>query len=137
MKGNTMNSNENNAIESATTEAAAAPVVAKPKLSYMEKITARAQMLAARITTDTEEYNQIVAQINNVEALKNLNTGSKVTFKAGRKFADRDTTRIVEAVIVGAAAQEDGSMLYKVSFGEGFDAEVAVINAGQILTVVA
>lgn len=108
---------------------------AAPKLTYAEKRAKRHAFLYARIMADTAEYNNLTNEINNAEALKNLGIGSVITIKQGRKFADKDTTRIVKATVIGKQDQEDGSTLYKVSYGEGFDADVAVINAGAILSV--
>ena len=124
---------ENQNIEAVVEVAVVAE--AKPTLSPAEKLQARAAVLAARITKDTEEYNGIANQLNNAAALASLEVGSVVTFKMGRKFADKDTTRVVEAKIIAAATKEDGSTLYKVAYGEGFDAEVAVITVAQIITV--
>lgn len=116
--------------------AAAAEKAAAPKLTYAEKRAKRVAFLYARIVSDTAEYNNLSNEINNADALKNLVVGDKITIKQGRKFADKDTTRIVEASILGVSVQEDGSTLYKVTFGEGFDADVAVVNAGAILSVI-
>lgn len=126
MSENTQNQN---------TEQTAAEKTAAPKLTRAEKIAKRVKFLFERITADTAEYNDLSNEINNAEALKNLAIGDVVQIKQGRKFADKDTTRIVEATIIGSQVQEDGSTLYKVSFGEGFNADVAVIGAGAIVSV--
>ena len=130
MKGNTMN-DQNNAVES-TNAAEAAPA---PKLTRAEKITKRAEFLKARIESDTKEYTEIVNELNNAAALASLEIGSVIQIKLGRKFADKDTTRIVEATIIGVRVEEDGGTQYKVSHGVGFEADVAVVSAGQIVAV--
>ena len=116
--------------------AAAAEKAAAPKLTRAEKVAKRVKFLYDRIVSDTAEYNDLTNEIKNADALKNLAVGDKVTIKQGRKFADKDTTRIVEASILGVSVQEDGSTLYKVTFGEGFAADVAVISAGAIISVI-
>lgn len=125
--------NDNQAQDPTT--APAADVPAAPKLTRAEKNAKRVKFLFERITADTTEYNELQNEINNADKLNSLTVGSKITIKQGRKFADKDTTRIVEATIMGKADQEDGSVLYKVGFGEGFNADVAVIGAGAIVTI--
>jgi hypothetical protein len=113
------------------------PVVA-PKLSRAQKLTARATLLAERISKDTAEYNEVVNEINSAEALKTVAEGSVVQVKLGRRFsAEKDTTRIVDAVVVGVRTDEEGTTQFKVQYGSGFDAEQAVVNAGQIVGVAA
>lgn len=113
---------------------AVAPISA-PKLTYAEKIAKRAKFLYDRIVADTAEYNGLKNEIDNAEALKNLAPGSVITIKLGRKFADRDTTRFEEATILGMSVNDEGATLYKVSYGEGFNMEVAVVAAGAIVSV--
>lgn len=124
-----MNEQINNNAAEVTVAAAA------PKLTYAEKIAKRAKFLYDRIVADTAEYNGLKNEIDNAEALKNLAPGSVITIKLGRKFADRDTTRFEEATILGMSVNDEGATLYKVSHGEGFNMEVAVVAAGAIISV--
>ena len=112
--------------------APAAPVV---KLTRTEKLLKRAELLKKRIEDDTAEYGDIANEINSAEAMKSLSIGSVVTIKLGRKFADRDTTRFVEATIVGIRDDEDNGVQYKVTYGTGFEADIAVVGAGAITAV--
>lgn len=115
-----------------------AETTAAPKLSRAQKLTARATLLAERISKDTAEYNEVVNEINSAEALKTVAEGSVVQVKLGRRFsAEKDTTRIVEAVVVGVRTDEEGTTQFKVQYGSGFEAEQAVVNAGQIVGVAA
>jgi len=110
---------------------------AAPKLTRTEKLLKRIELLKTRIESDTKEYQEIANELNNADALKNLAIGSKVTIKLGRKFADKDTTRIVEGTIIGIRAEdEDGGVQYKVTHGVGFDADIAVVGAGGIQSVI-
>lgn len=112
-----------------------APEVVAPKSSRAEKLVARATMLAARIAKDTEDYNNIKLEIDGAERLKNVGQGSLVKVKLGRKFADKDTTRIVVSTVVGVKEDEEGAKQYKVAYGSGFDADIAVVTASQIVEV--
>ena len=118
------------------TTAAATATPLKPKLTHAEKILARATFLTGRIESDTIEYGNLVTEINSAEALKNVDVGSVIQIKLGRKFADKDTTRVVQANVIGVRVEDDGAKQYKVQHGEGFDAEVAVVTAASIVGVV-
>ena len=128
--------NENTQDQASAAAANALPgAEAKPKLTHAEKLVKRATMLKTRIEADTAEYTEIVNEINAAEAMKNLAVGSVIQVKMGRKFADKDTTRIVEATIMGVQDHEDGGRLFKIMYGEGFDAEVASITPGSVVAV--
>lgn len=103
-----------------------------PKLTREEKLTAKLNALAARINADTEKYNDLKAELDSIAALAAITVGSAVVVKLGRKFADKDTTRFENAVVVGVKEDEDGSKLYKVQYGEGFDAEIATVTGAAL-----
>ena len=103
-----------------------------PKLTREEKLTAKLNALAARINADTEKYNDLKADLDSIAALAAITVGSAVVVKLGRKFADKDTTRFENAVVVGVKEDEDGSKLYKVQYGEGFDAEIATVTGAAL-----
>ena len=101
-------------------------------LTREQKLQAKYETLVKRIAADTEKANEIAAELNSAAALAAVDTGSNVIVKLGRKFADKDTTRFVEAVVVAVRVEEDGTKLYKVQYGSGFDAEIAVVGAASI-----
>ena len=107
----------------------AAPAVA---LTREQKLTAKYNSLIARIAKDSETANELAAEINNIAALAAITTGSAVIVKLGRKFSDKDTTRFESAIVIGVKEEEDGSKLYKVSYGHGFDADVAVVTGAAL-----
>lgn len=109
----------------------AAPEVTKPKLTRVEKLQARAVLLQKRIAEDTLEYNEIANELNNLAALANLAAGTTVTIRIGRA----DTAREVVGLIAGVKDEEDGSKKYKVTYGSGFDADIVVVTAGQIVSI--
>lgn len=109
----------------------AAPEVTKPKLTRVEKLQARAVLLQKRIADDTLEYNEIANELNNLAALANLAAGTTVTIRIGRA----DAAREVVGLIAGVKDEEDGSKKYKVTYGSGFDADIVVVTAGQIVSI--
>lgn len=97
-----------------------------------QKLQAKYEMLVKRIAADTEKANEIAAELNSAAALAAVDVDSEVIVKLGRKFKDNDTTRYVNAVVKGVKVEEDGTKLYKVQYGIGFDAEIAVVGAAAI-----
>jgi PHP family Zn ribbon phosphoesterase len=101
-------------------------------LTREQKLQAKYEALIKRIAADTEKANEIVAELNSAAALAAVDVDSEVIVKLGRKFKDNDTTRYVNAVVKGVKVEEDGTKLYKVQYGVGFDAEIAVVGAAAI-----
>ena len=101
-------------------------------LTREQKLKAKYDMLVKRIAADTEKANEIASELNSAAALSAVDAGSAIIVKLGRKFADKDTTRLVEAIVVAVKVEEDGTKLYKVQYGAGFDAEIAVVGAASI-----
>ena len=122
-----INSNESNV----------APTVAEVKLTREQKLRAKYEAIVARIAKDNETVAELAAEINSIAALAAIGVGSAVVVKLGRKFADKDTTRTVDAVVIGVKEEEDGSKLYKVSYGVGFEADVAVVGGAALSLPVA
>lgn len=114
-------------VENTPIQAAAAP-----KLTRAEKLVASIERLKAIIVSNTEKVNDLIAEYNSIAALAALDAGSVVIVKVGRKFADRDTTRFVEGVVLAVKEDEDGSKQYKVQYGKGFDAEVTVVTGAAL-----
>lgn len=102
------------------------------KLTREQKLAAKLETLRKRIEKDTADYNELAAELNNIAALAAIGVGSAVVVKLGRKFADKDTTRFENGVVIGVKEEEDGSKLYKVSYGVGFDADIAVVTGAAL-----
>ncbi len=115
----------------------AAPEVVAPKLTRTEKLVKKAEALKARIEKDSADYNEVVAEIESIQRLANLSAGQAVKVRLGRKFADKDTTRIVDAIVVGVRESEEGEKQYKVQHGSGFEAEIAVVGGAAIVEITA
>lgn len=107
------------------------------KLTREQKIAAKLDVLKKRIEKDTADFNELAAELNNIAALAAIGEGSAVVVKLGRKFADKDTTRYVNGVVIGVKEEEDGSKLYKVSHGVGFEADIAVVTGAALYLPVA
>lgn len=101
-------------------------------LTREQKIVARVEVLKTRIAADTAKVNELIAEYNSIAALAAIGVGSAVVVKLGRKFADKDTTRFENAVVIGVKEEEDGSKLYKVSYGVGFEADIAIVGGAAL-----
>ncbi len=111
--------------------------ITAPKLTPAEKLFLSIERLKASIALNTEKVNDLIAEYNSIAALAALDAGSAVIVKVGRKFADRDTTRFVEGVVLAVKEDEDGSKQYKVQYGKGFDAEITVVTGAALSLPVA
>jgi hypothetical protein len=110
---------------------APAPVETKPKATRKEKLYAKLETLAKRITADTEAYNVLKAEYEMIDALDNVSVGTQVVIKQGRA----DTAREVIGTVIAVKHEDDGSAKYKVQYGEGFDADIAVVTAAGIIRI--
>ena len=119
------------ATAAAEAVAAVSEVKARVKKTLPEKIEA----LENRIAADTLKLEELVSERDNAERLSGVGAGTHVTIKLGRKFKDKDTTRVVSGVVVAVKEDDDGDKLLKVQIGDGFDAEYVVVGLGAIQTV--
>lgn len=110
---------------------APAPVEAQP-LTRKQKLLAKLESLQKRIASDTEKFNELRNEYDMIDKLDNVSVGTKVVIKQGRA----ETTREVQGVVIAVKHDEDGTAKYKVQYGEGFDADIAVVHAAGILQVV-
>lgn len=101
------------------------------KLSRPEKLRLKIAQTEARIQRDTEALAELQGELQGIERLASVAPGTAVTVRLGRG----ETTREVNAVVVGVKADEDSATRYKVQYGEGFDADVAVVFSTQIIAV--
>lgn len=121
--------NENVATQEPVKETVPAP--AKPKLTHKEKLLQKMTQLQQSIVADTEKFNTLKAEYDVIEALNSVAVGTAVSIKIGRA----ETTRVVDGVVIAVKIEEDGSAKYKVQYGEGFDADIAVVNASGFVSV--
>lgn len=102
------------------------------KLTREQKLQQKYADLVAKIQSDTDKANEIAAELSSIAALAAVQAGSAVTVRLGRKFKDKDTTRFEAGVVLAVKEEEDGSKLYKVQYGSGFDADITVVGAACI-----
>lgn len=100
----------------------------EPKLTAREKLLAKYNKLSEKAAALTAEVNEIVASINAIDALASIAEGTPVIVSIGKG----ETARDVEGVVIGVKEEDDGSKVYKVQYGTGFDADIAVVKAGRI-----
>lgn len=121
--------------ESAVSAAEAVAAVTETKARVKKTLPEKIEALEKRIADDTEKLAELIAERDNADRLSGVVSGTHVTIKLGRKFKDKDTTRVVPGVVVAVKEDDDGDKLLKVQIGDGFDAEYVVVGLGAIQTV--
>ena len=121
--------------QSATAAAEAVAAVSEVKARVKKTLPEKIEALENRIAADTLKLEELVSERDNAERLSGVGAGTHVTIKLGRKFKDKDTTRVVSGVVVAVKEDDDGDKLLKVQIGDGFDAEYVVVGLGAIQTV--
>lgn len=123
-----------NAVSAA--EAVAAAPSPDAKVRVKKTLAERIEALEKRIEADTAKLEELTFERDNAERLASVGTGSVVTVKLGRKFKDKDTTRVVQGVVIATKEEDDGSKLLKVQVGEGFDVEFVTVGLGSVESVI-
>lgn len=98
------------------------------KLTAREKLVAKYEKLAAKATEISAALIEIVAEINAIDAIASIGEGTAVIITVGKG----EDAREVSGYVTGVKSEEDGSKVYKVAYGSGFDADVAVVKQGRI-----
>jgi len=99
---------------------------AEPKLTPREKLMLKYNKLAGKAAALADEIGSVVAEINKLDALSSIVVGTAVIALVGK-----DSTP-VDAVVVGVKDDEDGLKVYKVQYGVGFEADIAVVKQSKI-----
>lgn len=123
--------NTESAVSAAEAVAAVTEVKQRVKKTLAEKIEA----LELRIESDTAKLAEFIAERDNAERLAGVAAGTHVTVKLGRKFKEKDTTRVVPGIVVAVKEDDDGDKLLKVQVGDGFDAEYVIVGLGAVQDV--
>lgn len=111
-------------------ETTAAPEV---KLTRREKLLAQYNTAFAKHAELAAKLQELAAEINSIDALAAVTVGSVVVVTVGRG----DEAKEVEASVIGVREEEDGSKTYKVTYGSGFDADIAVVKGNKLKLPVA
>ena len=109
----------------------AAPEAAKPTLTRAQKQAAQVEVLEKRIAADTAKLAEVKLDIETASRLDGVVAGSAIIARIGRA----DTSKEVAARVLGIKEDDNGSRRYKLAFGEGFEADAAIIQASQIIRV--
>lgn len=120
---------ELNTNTAAETTAAAEGV----KLTRREKLLAQYNTAFAKHADLAAKLQELAAEINSIDALSAVTVGSVVVVTVGRG----DEAKEVEASVIGVREEEDGSKTYKVTYGSGFDADIAVVKGNKLKLPVA
>lgn len=123
-----------NAVSAA--EAVAATPSPDAKVRVKKTLAERIEALEKRIEADTAKLDELTFERDNAERLASVGNGSVVAVKLGRKFKDKDTTRVVQGVVIATKEEDDGSKLLKVQVGEGFDVEFVTVGLGSVESVI-
>lgn len=105
--------------------------VVEVKLTRAEKLAKQVATLEKRIADDTAKLAEVKQEIETSERLSSVGVGTLITAKLGRA----ETTREVKAEVLGVKDEDNGARRYKISFGEGFDADIQIIQPSQIVSV--
>lgn len=111
-------------------ETTAAPEV---KLTRREKLLAQYNTAFAKHAELAAKLSELASEINSIDALAAVDVGSVVIVTVGRG----DDAKEVEASVIGVREEEDGSKTYKVTYGSGFDADIAVVKGNKLKLPVA
>jgi hypothetical protein len=104
------------------------PATVEPKLTHREKLMQKYEKLAVKAAALTAEINAIVAEVSHLDALSNIAVGTEVVAFVGKG----EKAASVAGVVVGVKDDEDGLKVYKVQYGVGFDADIAVVKQSNI-----
>ena len=107
-------------------ETTAAPEAVK--LTRREKLLAQYNTTFAKHAELAAKLQELAAEINSIDALAAVTVGSVVVVTVGRG----DDAKEVDASVIGVREEEDGSKTYKVTYGSGFDADIAVVKGNKL-----
>lgn len=116
--------------ELSTNEATSPAETAAPevKLTRREKLLAQYNHAFTKHAELAVKLQELAAEINSIDALAAVTVGSVVVVTVGRG----DDAKEVEATVIGVREEEDGSKTYKVTYGSGFDADIAVVKGNKL-----
>lgn len=135
---------ENRDQNFAQTENTAAPVAEAPKrrgrppkdpnapvLPLRDRLIQAAQKIAEKIKALQEDYTEIFERIQQIDNPVVLDPGTAVLVTVGR--GDKATE--VQGVILASKTEEDGTVMLKVQYGSGFDADIIAVKSTKVKAV--
>lgn len=142
-QGNDANASDASASPTPTTEGGASSAAAgeggaasgedKPavELTPSQKLAAKIASKKAQVVKLNDEIERLEGQFRSVDLLDKIKPSSIIVARVGRA----ETSREVDATVLGVQTLPNGDLRYKVYFGEGFEAETVVIQSSQIVDV--
>ena len=124
---------KHNMSELNTNTAAETTNAPEVKLTRREKLLAQYNAACAKHTELAAKMAELVEEINSIDALAAVDVGHTVIISVGKG----DEAKEVEASVIGVREEEDGSKTYKVTYGSGFDADIAVVKGNKLKLPVA
>lgn len=115
-----------------TLETTTVPAVPAVKLTRRETLVNRYTEGVSRIAALTADIQKFAAEIATIDALADVDVGSVVVIGLGVGPTARDVT----GAVAGVRTEEDGTKSYKVTYGVGFDADVATVKGNRIKQVI-
>ena len=103
------------------------------KLTRREKLVAQYNTVLTKHTELAAKLAELVEEINSIDALAAVDVGHTVIISVGKG----DEAKEVEASVIGVREEDDGSKTYKVTYGSGFDADIAVVKGNKLKLPVA
>ena len=103
------------------------------KLTRREKLMAQYNSALTKHSELAAKMAELVEEINSIDALAAVDVGHTVIISVGKG----DEAKEVEASVIGVREEEDGSKTYKVTYGSGFDADIAVVKGSKLKLPVA
>lgn len=111
-----------------TTDATATPEVAAPVLTRADKLRAEINAIVTQSAALGLKYAAKKKEYDSLAFFDALKEGDQVDARVGRG----DTAKRVIATILGIQTDEKGVTRYKIQYGQGFDADQAVVFAASI-----
>lgn len=100
----------------------------EPKLTPREKLLEKYNKLNKKATALATEITAVVQAINEIDAIAAIGEGTAVLITVGKG----EEAQEIPGVVVGVKEDEDGGKVFKVQYGTGFDADIAVVKHGRI-----
>ena len=98
----------------------------------MSQFATRIAVLTARIAKDTEELAKLQAKAEAGITVEKLVAGTKVVANYGRG----DTKKEIEATVLGTSVPVKGGAQVKITFGQGYDADIVTVSIGAVLRII-
>lgn len=99
-----------------------------PKLTGFALLESKYNAAIAARDKAQVKVDELLAQINAVNALAAVTVGSTVIITVGKG----DSAKDVASLVIGERENEDGTKTFKVTYGSGFDADVATVSSTKV-----